>query len=300
MAKKIIPYRIVHLSDLHLTNSDRATRSEPKLLGQLTGMNVAFRKIVQTEIVQDSDLILVTGDVTDTGDIGTWLVFWDAINSAGLSKKVLVVPGNHDVCSLGLGLRWPNAEAAKKDMQKAVNGLKKGNQPIRFPWVRNPDPRVAIFGFNSNNIGNFSVITNARGYLDDAQLRLLDKKLEANKKYPVKIVALHHSPNIPENKTAKRRGTQTVSGIDRFALEIPADQRRKFRSLCKKHKAIIIHGHVHAARDRRVNGVRIIGSNATTQPVKTSKKAKRYEVTTLTIKGQSNRLYSKVQDVAIR
>jgi 3',5'-cyclic AMP phosphodiesterase CpdA len=124
-------FKIVHLSDLHLTSSDRASRSEPKLFGSLRGMNAAFRKIAKSRTLQEADLILVTGDVTDRGDIGSWLVFWEAIKKAGLEKRVLVVPGNHDMCCLGWQL--PNKKHFARDLRKVVAGLKRGSQPIRFP-----------------------------------------------------------------------------------------------------------------------------------------------------------------------
>ena len=40
-------FRIAHLSDLHLTEDDKARRSAPKLFGRLRGMNAAFRQIVR-------------------------------------------------------------------------------------------------------------------------------------------------------------------------------------------------------------------------------------------------------------
>jgi len=95
------PYRIVHLSGLHLTtSSDAKARSELNMFGKLHGMNVAFRKLVHAKPVQESDLVLVTSDVTDRGDIGSWHVFWEAIKGAGLLRRVLVVPGNHDIYCL--------------------------------------------------------------------------------------------------------------------------------------------------------------------------------------------------------
>ena len=96
------PFRIVHLSDLHLTRTDGARRSEPNLFKALKGMNSAFRKIVISKPIQKADIILVTGDVTDRGNIESWAVFWDGIHSAGLIDRTYVIPGNHDVCCLGI------------------------------------------------------------------------------------------------------------------------------------------------------------------------------------------------------
>jgi len=60
-------YRIVHLSDLHLTARDTDRRSEPKLFGPLRGMNVAFRTILRSPQINKADVVLITGDITDRG-----------------------------------------------------------------------------------------------------------------------------------------------------------------------------------------------------------------------------------------
>lgn len=296
MKKTNKPYRIVHLSDLHLTSSDKKARSEPKLFGKLTGMNKAFRKLVKARPVQETDLVLVTGDVTDRGDIGSWHVFWDAIKTAGLIKRMLVVPGNYDMCCLGW--RLPDKDNWKEDLQKTIAGLKKGSQPVRFPWVRFPEERIAVFGLNSNNFGNWTPIDNAMGNLGDNQLTSLESMLKKHRKIPVKIVALHHSPNIPGVITAWRR-KEKATYIPEF-LELPEKQRRRLRQICREQKVkCIVHGHVHIARDRRVENLRIIGANAATEPAKKLKKGKKYNITTLTVKGNSNRVYRTMQGVVL-
>lgn len=84
----IKPYRIVHLSDLHLTPSDNIGRTEVSLPGKnLYGMNEVFRKILKTNNIQESDLILITGDITDVGDRKSWKVFQMALKDSGVEKK---------------------------------------------------------------------------------------------------------------------------------------------------------------------------------------------------------------------
>jgi 3',5'-cyclic AMP phosphodiesterase CpdA len=263
-------FRIVHLSDLHLTANDNAPRSEPRLFGALQGMNAAFRKIVRADAVQDADLLLVTGDVTDRGDLETWRIFWQVLTDAGLFKRTLVVPGNHDVCCLGVRAPWDRGVQA--DWEKAVAGLQLGHQPTKFPWVRKPDPRVVVFGLSSNNLGNFSAVTNAMGQLGYFQLQRLAEQLHVHRDVPVKIVLLHHSPNIPEEETALKRGQQPVGRLQRQAHQIPQDQRRALRLLCITHRVrLVLHGHLHLAEDRRVGGIRIVGSGASTEPVPDAK-----------------------------
>lgn len=265
-------YRIAHLSDLHLTARDNAARSEPKLFGALKGMNDNFRKIVISKAVQNSDLILVTGDVTDRGDVETWRFFWDMVEEVGIKDRVRVVPGNHDVCCLGARLPMARKQYRKADMAKVHKGLLMGGQPTKFPWAYNPDPCVVVFGLNSNNLGNFSAIDNAMGDIGYYQLKDLAGLLYKHRDVPVKIVAMHHSPNIPEEKTARKRGQQPFSQLDRIGHQVPQSQRQALNLLCVSHKVrLLLHGHLHMAEDRRITGVRYIGASASTEPQRSSK-----------------------------
>lgn len=262
------PFTIMHLSDLHLTPADDGSRSEARLFGKLRGMNAACRRVLAAPAVREADLVLVTGDVTDRGDLRAWQVFWDAASASGLAKKVLVVPGNHDVGCLGFRLAWRSKAYAAQGLRQAIDGLRLGNQPTRFPWAVRPDPRLVIFGLNSNNLGEFRWTGAAGGELKYFELERLAGLLHKYRNVPVKIVALHHSPNIPERETARRRGQQPLGPLERLALQIPQDQRRALRLVCRAAGVrLILHGHVHLNEDRRVGGIRIVGTCATTEPV---------------------------------
>jgi 3',5'-cyclic AMP phosphodiesterase CpdA len=298
MAKK--SFKIVHLSDLHLTKTDDASRSEPKLFNKLKGMNEAFRKIIASNPIQKADLILVTGDVTDRGDIESWKIFWDAINNAGLKDRTHVIPGNHDVCCLGA--RLPGRREAYKDadLLKAIKGLRLGGKPTKFPWVINPDPRVVIFGLNSNNLGNLNATTNAMGELDYYQLSSLASKLHVYRDMPVKIVALHHSPNIPGEETARKRGQKPYSRLERIGHQISEGQRHTLQLLCISHRVrLLIHGHLHMNEDRRLGGIRIIGATASTQPTTKRKLNNNYQFYTYSVLGSGGRVRSELRLITV-
>lgn len=266
------PFKITHLSDLHLTSKDSASRSEPKLFGKLKGMNDAFRKVVVSKPVQTSDLILVTGDVTDRGDIESWKLFWNIVNEAGIRDRVRVVPGNHDVCCLGARTPMVRKQYRQEDMARVHKGLLIGNQPTKFPWAYVPDPRVVIFGLNSNNLGNFSAATNAMGDIGYYQLKSLAGLLHKHRDVPVKIIAMHHSPNIPEEKTAMKRKQKVFLKHDRLAHQVPQSQRQALNLLCVTHKVrLLLHGHLHMAEDRYITGVRYVGAASSTEPIEGSK-----------------------------
>jgi 3',5'-cyclic AMP phosphodiesterase CpdA len=281
----------VHLSDLHLTARDDEARSEPRLLGKLVGMNGAFRAIVRTRAVQKADLVLVTGDVTDTGKVAEWGVFWDAVRGAGLRRRVLVIPGNHDVCALGLRVSVLWSGYSKRDLAKAVKGLKMGHQPVKFPWARQVDPRVVLFGLNSNNLGNWSGASNALGELSHFQMESFARLLRKHSQVPVKIVALHHSPNIPGKKTARKRKVPKMGVLSVEGHQIPEGQRRSLRLLCVTQGVrLIVHGHLHRREDRRINGIRVIGIPASTEPTTQRKLSADYLFPTYTVRGHGGRV----------
>lgn len=269
MASKRKSFRIVHLSDLHLTARDDAKRSEPKLFGQLRGMNEAFRSLLRAPAVRKADLILVTGDVTDRGDLEAWRVFWNALEDVDALAKVLVVPGNHDVCCLGARMPLNGAGYSDEDLKKALDGLKLGGaKQVKFPWVEQPDDRVAVIGLNSNNLGNFTAATNAMGSLNLFQLSSLASKLHVIRNVPVKILALHHSPNIPSEEVEIKRGLRPFTKLDRIGHQIDAVGASGLQLLGITHRVrLILHGHLHRAEVRRVAGVKIVGAPASTQPL---------------------------------
>ena len=71
---------IAQLTDLHLTPTENKARSEASLFGALKGMNDRFRRFIRCDEIQKADRVLVTGDVTDRGDIETWRLFWTEIS----------------------------------------------------------------------------------------------------------------------------------------------------------------------------------------------------------------------------
>ncbi len=261
-------YRLVQLSDLHLTEKDADPRSEPKLLGKLKGMNDAFRKLANSPIVKESDWILFTGDITDKGDLNAWKFFWNTLEECDLKKKCTIIPGNHDMCCLGARLPKDDKELIADDLKKFHAGMAIGGIPeSKYPCVIRLNDNMAVFAFDSCNKGNTSGITNAMGHIGYQQLEKFARLLYKFRDIKVKIVILHHSPNIPSDRTATERGIATMSVVERWGMEMPPEDRRALRLLCVAHKVrLVIHGHLHRAEDRRINSVRYIGAPASTQP----------------------------------
>ncbi|WP_028315686.1 metallophosphoesterase family protein [Desulfatibacillum aliphaticivorans] len=259
-------FQIAHLTDLHLTKKDSMARSEPKLFGKLKGMNKSFRAIMASPKILKSDWLAFTGDITDNGDLDTWKMFWDVISKANFSDKCSVIPGNHDVCNLGF-FPASHENDTNERIERVRKGLKMGKQEVRFPWVKQIHEAVALIGIDSCNHGNFTGVTNAVGKIGFHQLEKLARDLKKIRHIPVKILMLHHSPNIPETWTEEARGLKPTSKAGRWGHEVPEEDRRALRLLCITNDVrLILHGHLHRQEDRRVNGVRIIGGAATTAP----------------------------------
>jgi 3',5'-cyclic AMP phosphodiesterase CpdA len=293
-------FRIVHLSDLHLTKSDKDRRTSLEVFKPLKGMNSAFREIIASKPVQDADLILLTGDITDRGDLESWQIFWDTVTSAGIFERILVLPGNHDVCCLGARLPSRSNGYKTSDLKKAIQGLEIGGQPVDFPWTRIPDPRVVVFGMNSNNLGNLNIATNAMGEIGYFQLVKLASKMYQFRDIPIKIIALHHSPNIPNVETAVKRGQRPFNKLDRLGHQIPQDQRHALLLLSITHRVrLVIHGHLHMSEDRRVGGVRIVGASSSTEPIFSDASRCDYEIHQYTVSGDGKRVLSKTHVISV-
>jgi DNA repair exonuclease SbcCD nuclease subunit len=254
-------HTIAHLSDLHLTATADGRRTEDRS----RNMNANLVRLLDQEPVRRADLVLITGDVSDRGHLAAWEVLWGAVRDASLDlRKVLVIPGNHDAACLGMRRTRPAAE----DLAVVRAGLEKGRQRRRFPYVRHfADGAVAVFALDSVNAGNFSLVDNAVGRIGFDQLVALGRLLREHAEAPCRLIALHHSPNIPGAATSRRRGEKPTPFWQRQALQLERVDRVALRLLARTFDVkAILHGHTHDNLDRRVGGVRIIGTCASTVP----------------------------------
>lgn len=263
-------------------------------------MNEAFREIIKSRPIREADLIIVTGDITDRGDMESWKAFWKILGEAGLSDKVLVVPGNHDVCCLGARLALKKRVFRLTDLEKAGSGLQIGKQETKFPWAREFERRIVVFGLNSNNLGNFTVLSNSMGRIGHDQLLSFAEQLCKYRDIPVKLVVLHHCPNIPGKTPAKKRARKLAGRLARVWLQIPKGQRRILQLLCLSHGVkVIAHGHSHKAEAHIVNGVCIVGAPPTTEPVSKTRGGNVYQFYTYSIDGQNGHVDTNLRTIQI-
>jgi len=83
---------IAHISDIHVTGT-KAGRTHPGkrfLYPEFTNKLCHLTK-------QSMDALVVTGDITDSGDRFDWDLFSRCLNKAGIETPIVLIPGNHDL-----------------------------------------------------------------------------------------------------------------------------------------------------------------------------------------------------------
>lgn len=86
-------------------------------------MNRSFRLLLDSRLIRQADLLMFTGDITDRGDLASWQEFSSSCLSAGVADKILVLPGNHDVCCLGARLPGKRQAYRQQDLMRVRRGL---------------------------------------------------------------------------------------------------------------------------------------------------------------------------------
>ena len=117
----------------------------------------------------------------------------------------------------------------------------------------------------------------------------------------MKIIALHHSPNIPGKETEEQRGLPVTGKVSRLAHQVPVADRCALRLLgVTQGVRLIVHGHLHRAEDRYVNGIRIIGAPASTQPLAsdTDTDTDKVGVYSYVVQGDGGRVVARLHTVA--
>ncbi|MGA2716715.1 MAG: metallophosphoesterase [Bryobacteraceae bacterium] len=81
---------IAHISDLHITDKNE-TRD-----GKHPG-NSRLTTLVRQISARNPSYLLVSGDLTDTGDAAHWAILRSILKDAAPTLKVVITPGNHDL-----------------------------------------------------------------------------------------------------------------------------------------------------------------------------------------------------------
>lgn len=198
--------RILQISDFHL-------RGDGKLSFQVVD-TASFLKSTKAHLEhvfaldgQKPDMIVVTGDIADSGDEKAYLMVYEALSS--FNVPVYAVPGNHDrrdrMVRILKGWMIPNPQTA----------------PFFCYAVQTEEARLLFL--DTLNPGSHA------GHMREAELAWLDNELQSNKNVPT-LIFMHHPPFI--------------TGLP--AMDEPFENREQMRTvLMKAPWARLCCGHMH-------------------------------------------------------
>ena len=198
--------RILQISDFHL-------RGDGKLSFQVVD-TASFLKSTKAHLEhvfaldgQKPDMIVVTGDIADSGDEKAYLMVYEALSS--FNVPVYAVPGNHDrrdrMVRILKGWTIPNPQTA----------------PFLCYAVQTEEARLLFL--DTLNPGSHA------GHMREAELAWLDNELQSNKNVPT-LIFMHHPPFI--------------TGLP--AMDEPFENREQLRTvLMKAPWARLCCGHMH-------------------------------------------------------
>ncbi len=198
--------RILQISDFHL-------RGDGKLSFQVVD-TASFLKSTKAHLEhvfaldgQKPDMIVVTGDIADSGDEKAYPMVYEA--SSSFTVPVYAVPGNHDrrdrMVRILKGWTIPNPQTA----------------PFLCYAVQTEEARLLFL--DTLNPGSHA------GHMREAELAWLDNELQSNKNVPT-LIFMHHPPFI--------------TGLP--AMDEPFENREEMRTvLMKAPWARLCCGHMH-------------------------------------------------------
>jgi hypothetical protein len=90
--------QLAHLSDLHVAENESIRVIEH----QRAAGNRTLPLLFARPEVQQADVLLITGDVTDRGTQASWTRVLEALDAHGVRGKTILVPGNHDIAYISV------------------------------------------------------------------------------------------------------------------------------------------------------------------------------------------------------
>jgi hypothetical protein len=122
---------VSHLSDLHITADEWQKRTEPGLNANRPFLAILSERSID---LSSSDVILLSGDITDAGTAGDWKEFMhmlEGANTIDWRSKAVILPGNHD-----LNIDNPNTDNPLLHIRQGSRDMRKLRQ-IRFIYAMN-------------------------------------------------------------------------------------------------------------------------------------------------------------------
>lgn len=245
--------KIAHLSDLHT-----CWRKHDTIAGDSIDVDV-LRKLVSSLKVQNPDIVVVTGDLTDNG-LG-YIKLYEAFKPWIDKGAFLAVPGNHDLNRLGLSSM---AAAHKNEDWADFARITMGpNTDQHFTFCSGP---FLFAGLDSSGCDHSKTIAdNALGQVRKADLDWLEQRLNQSdaKRTSMRFLILHHHLEVPPTKDIEL-GQMEHTSLKAMQL----GNANRVLDFCKKnHINVVLHGHKHlpyTSASSRVTDLKIVSAPSTT------------------------------------
>ncbi len=223
--------RLGHISDLHISDRARYPRNGITVRECDRHSVKLLKKILQALVEEAVDHLVVTGDVTLSGETSEFERAADLLSPWAEAGRLTVLPGNHDVWSYESAASWRFLSQLGADGR----GMKK---PMAvFPLAVDLSPEVTLIALDSARHGEAPLVTaGALGIEQLAAARELVR--EAAKQGRAIVLALHHHLVIPPER---------VPSDLRLARMPLADAYQVVRLLAEMPIAAVLHGHRHTS-----------------------------------------------------
>ena len=240
-----------HLSDLHLR---RGYPARERLV----------RRVLDLDAVRQTDLVVVTGDVTESGLTYELEMAEDLFSDVARRGRLMIVPGNHDVTLHGLnaGSLVNRLSGARREVSERFALLSShGEQGLRIgsrtsPWpVRRflASERCVVYGLDSTRASFGDLL--ARGCCGECQLDALDEDLDALEPDTRIVVVLHHHVTI---HPAGRKAFDFDPALELL-------DKKELQKLLRRYRVeLVLHGHRHRFWHRHFRDTQVIGGASTT------------------------------------
>jgi len=223
--------RLGHISDLHVADRSRYPRNgftakecERHSVRLAKGLLDALREV-------NVDHLVVTGDVTFSGEPREFERVADLLRSFAAEGKLTVVPGNHDV--------WTEESVDTGRFLRAIGPDGKGMRRAApsYPHVVPLGAEATLVALDSARYGEDPLVTPGR--LGSEQIRGARELVrEHSKQGRAVLLAFHHHVVLPPER---------VPSDARVARMPLADADQIVRLVAELPVAAVLHGHRHTA-----------------------------------------------------
>lgn len=257
--------RIAHLSDLHFTTFFKKSN--------LTGIEYLLNYAIE----QDSDHIVITGDLTDNADEHDFLLLRQLFSKLGLlnSKKLSLVIGNHDIFggvqtaedifTFPQKCRTVNF---KEKVKLFYNYFKETFEDCTFISEDNIFPYAKVINdtllVGMNSIAEYSTSKNifaSNGSVDLEQLNDTATILDNfHNNINTKIILIHHHFNKIRVKNKSSFGS-FWQNIEKQTMKLR--KKKRLFNLFKMYQVnLVLHGHFHETGEYIRKGVKFLNGGA--------------------------------------